>query len=107
MEKAKKLIRFCQIGKCTKHDIKIVLDFCKQGEKDWCEQNLSSDDSYYLKLEDEKRKRRRFESIQAIRRKSFHEDDFIEFSHDEKKGWNCKEIQKMKKNNLKLQKLDI
>ena len=112
MEKVKKLIRFYQIkypGRRLREDgLKRFLDFCKQGEEAWCQQNLSSYDFYHLNLEDEKRRRRRFESIQAIRRKSLHEFDFIEFSHDEKKnGWNWKEFPKMKKKNLKWQKLIV
>ena len=107
MEKVKNLIRFYQIhysskGNLGEYQIKRFLEFCRKGEQDWCLANLSSNDFYHLNLRDEERKRRRFESIEAIRGKSLHEIDFTEFSHDEQKWMELEGVSKDEKERFEM-----
>ena len=58
-----------------------------------------------MNLEEEKRKRGRWQSFQNIRKKSLHEYDFIEFSNDEEKWMEKQGVSKQEKEKLAVEEI--
>ena len=69
------------------------IEFCEKGEDEWVK-NLDWNDKYKPVVGDQERKRRRWESIQHIRTKSLHNEDFECFKQDEEKWIELTQVSK-------------